>query len=232
MPIVSAAAGRALHEPPHVHHRDGAGAQALGVGQAAGRLGDLGGQRLVGRVDVGLEPVPQRHRLGRAAQQARVQVAVVQAGDARRGRWRRPPRRPPRAGRRRAPRPARRRRSSCPRSAPNPGRARPWRPHRQDDAVADERGHGAEPACAFNKLSTFRAAVHTRFTVRRRRCVIVRRVARRHQLLVALEPVAEALGAELVGAVSGSAATTSRSSGTAGSSGACACPTVATRCRA
>ena len=73
--------GRALHEAPHVHHRRGAAPERLGVAEQRRRLGDLRGHRLVGGVDVGLEPVPQRHRLGGAAQQARVEVAVVQPGD-------------------------------------------------------------------------------------------------------------------------------------------------------
>ncbi len=73
--------GRTLHEAPHVHHRRRAREHALGVAVERGHGGDLRRQRLVRGVDVGLEPVPQRHRLRGAAQEAGVQVGVVQAGD-------------------------------------------------------------------------------------------------------------------------------------------------------
>src|SRR6266511_1197674 len=74
-------ARRPLHEPPHVEDRRGAEADALRVAQERGRLGDLGGECPVGRIDVGAEPVPQRHRLGRAPEEAGVQVAVLEPGD-------------------------------------------------------------------------------------------------------------------------------------------------------
>ena len=53
----------------------------LGVRHVRRGPGDLRSERAVRRVDVVLQPLPQRHRLGGAAQQAGVQVGVVQAGD-------------------------------------------------------------------------------------------------------------------------------------------------------
>ena len=70
----------ALHVAPHVHHRRRAREHALGV--AVQRRGgrDLRRHRLVRGVDVGLQPVPQRHRLRGAAQETGVQVRVVESG--------------------------------------------------------------------------------------------------------------------------------------------------------
>ena len=60
--------------------------------------------------------------------------------------------------------------------------------HRQDDAVADERGHGT----SAHKLST--ELCHTTVT-----STVRSRMARRHPVAARSAPVAEALGAELVG---------------------------------
>ena len=97
--------GRALHESPHVEHRGRAAPQRLGVGHVRRGAGDLGRERPMGRVDVVLQPLPQRHRLRRAAEQPGVQVAVVEPGDHgvhrrvdRRHRRPRPDAWPPRSG--------------------------------------------------------------------------------------------------------------------------------------
>ena len=140
---------------------------ALGVAVQRRRLGDLGRERPVGGVDVGREPVPQRHRLGGAPQQPRVEVAVVEAGDdGVAGGVDAPRRRRPGVGvelRDRRPRP----RSSVAVDQHRSGVEHPpGTGHGQHDAAADEGGH-RPPKPPFNSSSTRRRTVHGAETVSR-----------------------------------------------------------------
>ena len=156
--------GRALHEPPHVHHRRGAGQHALGVTLQRRRGGDLRGQRPVGGIDVGLRASPTARATPQCPATGRSAGGSCAARGSPHGRWRRPPRPPRCEGRRRSPRPGRPPRCGRRRSAPSRDRAPQARrsrcPRPSRSWAARCRCERAWPSEArwrvFNKVSTAR----------------------------------------------------------------------------
>ena len=73
-------ARRARHEAPHVHRGRRAGQQTFAIAQPGRDLGVMRAQHAVHRIDVQAQPVPQRHALRGAAQEAGMAMRVDQAG--------------------------------------------------------------------------------------------------------------------------------------------------------